>query len=266
MTNSTEPINILLSREELLLTLRAVQVESIPGIDNDPLGNLTPEGLDIALTVAGRALRARELAQVREDGTLALHNLLLTAVGVCAYATETIFVYHWLEDGDLPVRYFGHIRGDDFVAHTRPNDVLHLFTLLPSREKMVEQISQLCAWEDKGKSQQNGAYSLEVANFGQVRQWAREGEVDTAVSHLKEHQANPAAATALVDTLARSPHVSILQMLKQQDDAQVAKRDFTVVQDQDHFWLMTSATGDVADPLTVKTAVKEDIVSLINNW
>lgn len=264
MTDSTEPINILLSRDELLLTLRALQVASIPGIDNDPLGDLTPDGLELAMTVAERALRARELAQVREDGSLSLHNLLLTAVGVCAYATQTIFAYHWRDDGELPVRYFGHIRGDDFVAHTRPDDVLHLFTLLPTKSQMIEQISQLCVWEDR--AQQNGLFSFEVANFGQVRQWARAGEVETAVTHLKDHQVNPEAATALVGTLAHSPHVSILQMLKQQADQSVTKQDFTVVQDERHCWLMSSPTGNVTDPLVVKTAVKADIISLINAW
>ena len=264
MNDSTEPINLLLSREELLLTLRLLQVDSIPGLDNDPQGNLTPEGLELALTVAGRALRARELARVQEDGSLALHNLLLTAVGICAYATQTIFVYHWQEDGDLPVRYFGHMRGDDFVAHTRPDDVLHLFTLLPSKGQMVEQILRLCAWENKG--QKNGAYSLEVTDFGQVRQWAREGEVDTAVNHLTKHQANREAAAALVSTLSHSPHVSILQMLKQQADQSVAKQDFTLVQDKEHSWLMTSPTGDANGPLLVETAVKADIVSLISDW
>lgn len=262
MNSSTEPINILLSREELLLTLRTLQAESIPGLDNDPLSNLTPDGLELAMTVAERALRARELAQVREDGGLALHHLLLTAVGVCAYATETVFVYHWPEDSDFPVRYFGHIRNDDFVAHTRPEDILHMFTLLPSKAQMVEQISQLCAWEER--AQQNGSYALEVVDFGQVRQWSRDGEVETAVAHLKKHRADAEAAVALVNTLAQSPDITILQMLKQQEDQSVAKYDFTVVQNRDHCWLMTSPTGNVADPLTVKTAVRADIVSLIN--
>jgi hypothetical protein len=267
MNDSTEPINLLLSREELLLTLRLLQVDSIPGLDNDPQGNLTPDGLELALTVAGRALRARELAQVQDDGSLALHNLLMTAVGICAYATQTIFVYHWQEDGDLPLRYFGHMRGDDFAAHTRPDDVLHLFTLLPTKAHMLEQILRLCAWEDRqDKAQKNGAYSLEVTDFGQVRQWAREGEVDTAVTHLTNHQANPEAAEALVSTLSHSPHVSIMQMLKQQADQSVAKQDFTLVQDQDHSWLMTSPTGDANGPLVVETAVKADIVSKINDW
>ena len=264
MNNPTEPINLLLSREELLLTLRLLQVGSIPGLDRDPRGDLTPDGLELALTVAGRALRARELAQVQEDGSLALHNLLMTAVGICAYAAQTIFVYHWQEDGDLPARYFGHMRGDDFVAHTRPDDVLHLFTLLPTKGQMVEQILQLCAWEDK--AQKNGAFSLEVSDFGQVRQWARTGEVDTAVTHLTNHQANPEAAAALVNTLSHSPHVSIMQMLKQQADQSVAKHDFTLVQDKDHAWLMTSPTGDANGPLVVETAVKADIVSMIDDW
>ena len=264
MSNPTEPINLLLSRDELLLTLRSLQAESIPGIDTDPLGNLTPDGLELMMTIAGRALQARELGQLREDGSLALHNLLLTAVGVCAYATQTVFVYHWPEDGAVPVRYFGHIRGNDFVAHTRPEDVLHLFSLLPTKAQMIEQILQLCGCADK--AQKNGSYSLEVAGFGQVRQWAGSGDETTAVAHLTSHQADPEAAAALVSTLAHSPHISILQMLKQQDEQQITKYDFTIVQDNQHCWLVTPTTEDATDLLTVQTAVSADIASVLNDW
>jgi hypothetical protein len=264
MTNLTEPVNLLLSREETLLTLRSLQTESIPGIDGDPAGELTAEGLDLALMVAGRALRARQLAQVREDGELALHHALLTAVGVCAYATRTAFVFHWPEDGNELARYFGHVRGEDFVAHTRPEEALHLFTMLPTKMQLIEQILQTCGYEDR---QQNGAgLTLEAADFGQARQLAKQGDGETAVSYLTERQADPDTAAAFAGTLAHRPHISILQLLKQQDDLSIAKSDFTIVQGKEYCWLIRPTAGDANGSLTVKTAVKAEIVSLLNDW
>lgn len=262
MSTTTEPVNLLLSRDELLLALRSLAVEAVPGIDSDPLGNLTPEGLEIAATVAGRSLRARDLARLREDGQLALHNLILTAVGICAYATQTAFVYHWPEDGDVPQRYFGHIRGEDFVCHLRPADVLHLFTLLPGKGAMVEQILQFCLYEEREVA--GGELTLAATDFGRVRQWAREGEGETAVSHLAGQGADRETAVAFVNTLAHSPHISIWQLLRQQTDQSVAQYDCTLVQNKRHGWLV--APADEAGVLRVQTAVKANLVNLLTDW
>ena len=60
--NAVEPVNIMLSRDELLLVLGLINTEYIPGLDADPLGELSTDQLVLALTVAGRGLRARGLA------------------------------------------------------------------------------------------------------------------------------------------------------------------------------------------------------------
>src|SRR5512145_1990409 len=121
--NTSEPIQILLSREELLFVLNLLQAGFIPGLDDDPLGELTAEQQAFALTVAGRALRARELAQQHPDGQWVVHNNLLLAVGGCAYAQGIISVYHWPSNSALPRRFFGHLRENQAIAHTRPADV-----------------------------------------------------------------------------------------------------------------------------------------------
>lgn len=258
---TTEPINLLLSRDELLLVLRSLGVETIPGIDSDPLGNLTPEGMEIALTVAGRALRAREMARLRQDGQLVLHNLLLTAVGICTYATQTAFVYHWPEDGAVPQRYFGHVRGEDFVSHLRPADVLHLFTMLPAKEQMVAQILQFCAYHE---GEEAGNLEMGMGDFGRLRQWVRQGERETAVSHLADQGADRETAAAFVNTLAHSPDISVWQLLRQQPDQTVAQYDCTLVQNKRHGWLVAPAAGDGV--LRVETAVKANLENILHNW
>lgn len=258
-----EPINILLSREELLLVLELLQAESLPGLDADPLGELSPEGRELALTVAGRVLRARDLAQVGEDGQLSLHTALLTAVGVCAYSTNTVFVFHWPDGEESPIRYFGHVRGDDVAAHSRPEDVLHLFTLLPSRDQLIEQVLSFCAYQD---GPQNELPEIGVAGeeFVHVRELAGTGATEEAVGRLVASGAAEESAAAFVATLADSPKVSIFQTLTQQGEGDVLRRDFTVVQGGQQTWFIGPTSDEMESPnLVIRSTNKDEIESLL---
>jgi len=258
-----EPINVLLSREELLLVLDLLQAESLPGLDADPLGELSPEGRELALTVAGRGLRARDLAQVAEDGGLTLHTTLLTAVGVCAYSTNTVFVYHWPENRENPTRYFGHIREDDVAAHSRPDDVLHLFTLLPSKSQLIEHVLAFCEYQDVPR---NDLPEMAVTgeDFVQVRELASSGSAEEAASLLIESGAAQESASAFVSALAGSPRISILQTLTQEREDGVLRRDFTVVQDGQHTWFIGATSEESENPnLAIRTTTREEIESLL---
>ena len=123
-----QPMNVLLSRDELLLMLQLLRAPTLAGLDANPAGDWNAEQQRVALTVAERALRARDLAHLRPGGELAVHTALLAAVGVCAYPQATLFVYHWPANAEAATRYFAHQRQGELVAHTRPADVLHLFT------------------------------------------------------------------------------------------------------------------------------------------
>jgi hypothetical protein len=256
--NSIEPINLLLSREELLFALNLLQAQFIPGLDPDPLGELTPEQRPLVLTVAGRALRARELAQVQENGEWLLHNDLLTTIGGCAYAHSLISVYHWPPTADTPARYFGHIRGNDIVAHTRPEDVLHRFTLLPSKEQLAGQVLAFCGY-DNGAAPPTLELSLPAAALGQVRELAAAGERAKAEAILADHEVAPDAAKAFVDILAASPKISILQTLKQQAEGAVQKQDLTLLQHDHQAWLISASP----ETMRVKTVTKSELEALL---
>jgi len=263
--NELEPINLLLSREELRLVLNSLETDFIPGLDAEPLGELTPDQDTLILTVAGRALRARELARQEADGELAFHNALLTVVGVCAYSENVVFAYHWPPDQIIPRRYFGHIRGEDIVAHTRPEDILHLFSLLPTREQLIDQILAACAFEDVSSS---GPFEFSLSSdaFASVRELAGAGEADKAVALLVENDTPPETANAFVATLTDSPYTSILQTVKQPGDGTVQKRDFTVLQNDQQSWLGVAASEEEDGPVRVKTTSRNEIQALLAEW
>lgn len=258
-----QPVNILLSREELLLVLKLLGVEAIPGLDADPQGAWDAGQEALALRVAERALRARALADVR-DGQVALHNALISAVGTCAFPHKTVFVYHWPAGGEEAIRYFGHMRGDEVVVHTRPADGLHLFSRLPSAGYFTDQLLTACA-VTADKPALSGGFTLASAAFTRLRQLAEGGSTQTALDLLRQTGLDAVGAEALVATLAHAPAVSIIQMRKQQDGA-VAGQEFTLLQNSQHAWLVQPNTGTAERPLHVQPTSRQTVERLLADW
>ncbi|MCK6624499.1 MAG: hypothetical protein L6R45_04915 [Anaerolineae bacterium] len=261
---SLEPVNILLSREELLFVLNELQADFIPGLDPDPQGELTLAQETFGITVAGRALRARELARQRPGGEVEIHTALLTMVGVCIYSQNVLFAYHWSGNATLPTRYFGHIRGNDIVAHTRPDEVLHLFSLLPNKEQLTNQVLAVCQYADVPAAPPL-EFSAPGELFAQVRQLAGAGEAAKATDLLVGNGVTAETARTFVDTLAHAPKVSILQTVKQPGDGTVQKRDFTLLQNGHQAWLAIAAAEPDA-PLRIKTTSGAEIRTLLADW
>jgi len=256
-----EPINVLLSREELLLVLDLLRADEISGLDADPLGALDDEQRQLAVIWASRALRARQLAQLNEAGELMVHDALLTAVGTCAYAEKAISAFHWRAGEETPSRYFGHIRGEDVVAHTRPEDVLHLFTLLPSPEELLSQLLDFCAYEDTPSA----AFEMRVTNeiFVQARGLAGEGKADQARQLLIDNGAGRETAVAFIATLTQSPRVSILQTLERDGDNAVQKSDFTIIQNGTYSWFIMPVQEAGEDMLLVNALGRSEIENIL---
>lgn len=256
-----EPINILLSREELLLLLDLLQAETIPGLDPDPtLGDLTPEQRSLALTVAERALRARELVQVQAGGELIVHRRLLTAVGVCAYPHSAVLVYHWPSQADTPVRYFGHRRENEFVAHSVPDSTLHLFSLLPTREQLVGQVLAVAQFADAPAEAVE--FSVPAQVLGQAREQANAAQAGLAQATLTGSGVATEAAQAFAGALAGNPRVTIMQLLKQQAQGEVLRQDITLLQNGSAAWLVSQPSGGEG-ALQVKTIARDELTALL---
>lgn len=260
---ASEPINLLLSRDELLYVLDAIKAKFILGLDSDPAGDRSPEQQALAMTVAGRALRARGLAQVLPSGQLAIHNALLAAIGVCAYPQQTVSVYHWPAQQEYTTRYFAHLRGSEVVTHTRPEDVLHLLSRLPSKEYLVDQVLSVCQVNDSVASAPF-SFTVPGESFREARQLASTGGGEQAIAALAQQGVAPNGAAALVTTLSHSPHVSIVQALKR-GTAGVDKRECTIVQNSTHAWLV-QPNGEGNAPLTVSASSKGTIQELLAGW
>ena len=262
--NSSQPVNILLSRDELLLVLSLLEAQYIPGLDVDPLGERSAEQQDLAFVVAARGLRARDLARVRADaqsGQLVVHVGLLAAVSACAYSSNAAFVYHWPSRAEIPARVFSHVRDGSFVVHTPVEDVLHRFTMLSSKEHLVDQVLAACHPLD-GTPSASGEIQVPGSDFAQLRQLAEDGNLNEAKSLLTSDPESTGLVTALLETLSSQPQISIVQTLRQIDADTVLKRDFTLVQAGSTLWLVAPTAADETI-LIVKPATQEDVRGLL---
>lgn len=255
------PVDFLLARDELLYVLNLLAVATIPGLEDDPAGAMTPGEQTVALRVAGRGLRARQLASVREDGEVVLQNNLLAAIATCAIGQRAIFVNHWAANQTLPMPIFAHIGDNGSVIHTRPADVLHSFSLQSSVADLVQQILDICEVSDQSAS---GAIALKLPAtlLPQVREKAEAGAKAEAVNLLVANGNSAEAAQALVDTLATPYRASSLQ-LAQQANGQTTHQDMLLLQDDRQRWLITGAT---ADSVTIQTVTRAEIQELLAKW
>jgi hypothetical protein len=258
-----EAVELLLAREELLYVLSLFSVDTIPGIEDDPAGNLTPEQQAVALRVAERALRARQLAWLRDDGQLMLHNDLLSAVGACAYSQSALMIYHWQAGQTLPTPFFVHIREGDIVVHTRPADVLHQFSRFPASADLLQQVLTICEYRE---TPANGSYETVLPGplLGQAQEMAGNGAKAPAVDLLAANGFSRDGAQALVNTLAAENRASNLQLAKQKD-GQIHQQDYLLLQDEQYTWLVTSENADNGR-VTIRTATRPDVQGLITEW
>lgn len=263
---SSGPVNVILSRDELALVLSLLQAQTIPGLDPDPLGERSAEQQDAAFVTAARGLRARGLARARtpdqaDAAPLAIHAGVLAAVGACAFSAGALFVYHWPSRAELPLRIFGHLRDNAFVIHTPYEDVLHRFTVLASREELVDQALNVCQLREEPTARA-GELRLAGDDFGQLRQLAEQGNLIQARALLDPARAPADLLNALLATLASQPQVTIVQVLRLADGGAAAQHDLTLVQSSNALWLVEPIDGD-ASLLTARQVTRSDVVALL---
>lgn len=259
MAEISSTTTIQLSRDELLLALRLLGASTIPGLDPDPEGPVTTEKEALALRVAGRGLQARGLARIDNMGQLLLHEMLLTAVGTCAFAQNSLFIYHWPVVNEEPNRYFIHNQDENIIIHSRPASILHGFTLIPDASQLLDQIFTLCHYNELPPAHPH-EFAISSEIFVQVRQMAQNSQLLSAQELLMDSGQSEDAAIAFVSTLGNEQaQVTVFQSLHSSAGI-VHKQDFTLLQDKKYSWLLSSqsANSDQAS-LAVRTITTEQL-------
>ena len=107
-------------------------------------------------------------------GNRPLDNDLLRTIRICAYPQSALFIYHWSIGEELPTPFFAHLRDNDIVVHTRPANVLHLFTFLSTHEQLIEQLLAICEYQDIDQTDKF-KFSLAHEDLVRVREFVELG-------------------------------------------------------------------------------------------
>lgn len=263
-----QPLQILLSREELLLVLSLLRTNWIPGIDPDPLGEFNAEQRGLSLIIAERALRARQLARLDDSGRVQVHQTLLDSVAVCAFALSSIIIHHFSSSQAKPARYFGHLRNGMCVAHTRPEPDLHLLTQFNEREMLFREILAICESENLPATETPGG-RISTSLLSQVRALTGDQKAQAAFEKLTASAFPPISARLLVEALGGAHQISIVQIVRIAEKDQVENRTFTLLHGERSAWLMvedphTTLNGEAS--YLVEAAAPEKIIALFERW
>lgn len=260
--NKPDAVNVVLSRDELVLVLGLLKADAPPGLGADPLGELSAQQAQMSAITAARGLRARDLARIdAQSGQFLVHVGVLGAVGACTSADAALFAYYWPGEEAEPQRWFGYRRKASYVVHRPLEDVLHRFTVLASGAQLAEEALALCHIESAARLAMPGDIYLSGNDFARIRQLAAQGDVEQARTLIAAAPAPPLLSEALAGALAARPQVSILQLLKRNATGRV-QQDFTLLQNQYALWLMTPVEGD-AERVRIQSITRADIYDLL---
>lgn len=261
------PTNFLLSREELILLLRLIDAVYVFGLEADPLDNLTEQQQAVGLLYAERALRAKGLAMLNEQGQLKIQRDLLEAVGTCAYPHKSIVTHHFAANA-LPIPCFFHLRDKSIIAHTISESVLHHLVLLADQQSLLNEILSVCCCETLPETVAIDI-NLKGEVFSQAHERAMKGEIQAAVDVLTVNKVNEVSAEIVSKMLSSSHNVSVIHILTPLPENSLAKRELTILHNTETAWLMVQSETDATNstftlqPITTdkfKTLL-EDILS-----
>ena len=265
MADETQTNSFLLSREELILLLDLLEIESIPGLDPDPLGELSDDQRALALIWAGRALQARELATVADDGSLLVNEQLLTAVGTCAYWETAVTVFHWSAPGSTPQRLFGYVGNGKVTTHARPAGVLHRVSTLPTAADLINELMTFNQCQSLPETP-NAQFELAQDVFVQARELAESQDVEASEKVLSEGGLPEDNAKMITAVLSGKPRMSIWQIVQQAENGESTAHEYTLLQNDQAAWLIQLNTGEEAVHLQTitTTAIKELLTQYVS--
>lgn len=268
-TNLPESTTLILSRDELLCVLSALEAETVPGIDSEPTGQRAEEESLLAQEVAIRSLRARGLAR-QVDGTTLFDNRLLDAVGTCVYPTSALTAFHWDSAESEPARFFGNVRGEICVVHTRPESLIHRFDMYTEQQQLAAalvQFYQLSAGSLEDDRSNKVAFTIDSEVFATIRQLGEQDNVQKAEQVLTDNQIDATSAGIFAHVFADAPKLTVLQTITETTENAMMKRDFMLAESGNHLWFVGAVGGNVENSaLRIKSVTTDEVQALVTDW
>lgn len=139
-------VSLSFSQEEVVLILKLLGTDSIPGVGQHPFGDVAQDVEQHLLASAERTLRARAMISI--DGELInIDQLVVALIGTCAVPRFSWLVTRTLPK-QLPENRFYHITPSMFVEHIISGPGIHTFTAIATQAQTIERLTNF--WQLHG--------------------------------------------------------------------------------------------------------------------
>jgi hypothetical protein len=261
-------LNVFLTDEELQLLAQVAKAPVFPGLSIPSPDVASNANYLQGLAYADKSLRARGLVGREASGQYAVDQALMAGVLVCARPTRSLLVQHFATPTAKALNYYGHINGKATVAHTMPEDGLHLISLLEEPKQLIAQISQLLQLDSvEAKTEVN--FTINADSLALARAKATQLDSVGATEILATASNLPEVAKAIAALLA-SPYrntviVGVVHGAGDADKA-IEKTSTTLLHDATVLWLIWLETQGPNQVYRFQSCGKTDLENLLEAW
>jgi hypothetical protein len=258
--NMDKELDVTLSREELLYLLFLLNSDFIVGIDPDPLDTFPSQQKALAFAHAERSLRARDLADLDENGNVVVREAILLMAGTCAFP-EFLLAAHSFPSTGEPKRIFWNGRAGVIVAHERPEAPLHRLSFLKDRDNLLKEIIDFCKIEFPNKAS-FGEFQITNNDLKTIREQVKNSP-KKAVKLLEKAGSSPDAAQEVCSVLSGEYVVIAFHSLVAQVEKEVVRESASLLVGMTSTWLLQNVNPET---VIVKPIGETELIDLFLKW
>lgn len=259
-TNENQTPGMVLSQEELIYVIGLLKGESIPGLDLQSFIDLEQDEKELVLMITERALRARGLAAMDEEGQLLLNRQMLDLVTTCLIAEKGILC-QFLPKGEGPGEAF-NVFGNQgqWVAKWMVQPGLYSVVTLPNQDQLLEAVTAATSCQNL----KSGAFTpltLSETVLVEGRRLAAEQKTAEAARLWVENGGDPQGAAEVAGLLSRVPDVAVIHLFTRKGE-QAEVKSMTIIQDSQCSVLLQH----LQDVFELSPFSTEDLTTLLREW
>lgn len=260
MFTTTEELNITLSREELEFLLYLLKSGPILGFDPDPLERYSKEQTALSFAQAERSLRARDLADLDENGNVVVREAILLMAGTCAFP-EFLLAAHSFPSTGEPKRIFWNGRAGVIVAHERPEPPLHHLYFLKGRDALLKEVLSFCKIEIRDKVS-FGEFQITNRDLKIVREQVK-NSLKMAVKLLEKAGSSPDAAQEVCSVLSGEYVVTAFHSLVAQVEKEAIQESASLLVGRTSTWLLQNVNPET---VIAKPVGETELIDIFLKW
>ncbi len=145
------------AQEELVYLMRALRINTMPGLEPEPLANLNEDHQALALAVADRTLRARGTISWGSQEQRSVNPIAAGVLRDSASPRYSLLV-DILRSDQLNLRYIYAFSERAAIEHCVPEPGVHQFVAVPTVEQFSQHLRKLLAIEEMPHSAGKAGY------------------------------------------------------------------------------------------------------------